>query len=196
MVNTHPPPLVREKRVSNIKVHFKIAHSERGKLRAESLANQGKVKPFGNFFTFRPQSRSFVFVVFPLAGHVNVSGIRHTGHLHKVKRCFAECNDISVTSIGPIIIDNITASGRFTSQLNLPRLFTECDSKVFKASLRPHLFPSALLRPRAPPPLLPSDRLGSVILFANGKFVIVGSRSLFSLSITLAHLCHLSAALV
>lgn len=199
MVGSHKNLVVQGKRISNIKVHFNIPKTERARLLSPQLHHHGKVKSFGNFFTFRPFTHHFVFIVFPQSGHVNASGIKDIKFFGELLTCFAECSNTTRLRPAEVIIDNITASGRFSSSsssspqkevFNLPRLFQLPSLGVFKASLRPHLFPSALLRARKASPSSAQDRLGSVILFSNGKFVIVGSRSLFSVAITLAHLHH------
>ena len=117
-------------RISNIKAHLTISESEREHLTKEQLESYGTVKVYGNFFTFRPNRSHFVYVVFPASGHVNVSGIRVTRDLAEAALCFARASNTTPADQKGIIIDNITASGRFFSErvpikLILPRLFTQ-----------------------------------------------------------------------
>lgn len=142
----------------------------------------------GNFWTVRPPGHSkLVFVVFPASGHVNVSGIRNFALTHAATKIFEDLFDTKITS--ELHIDNSTASGRLAvgvgsandedqQQLQLTRLFGNLDRLAFPCtvSIRPHYFPSALLRPlkRA---LSDPDLISTSILFTNGKFIIVGSKT-------------------
>lgn len=136
------------------------------------------IKLYHNFVTVRPwtsqeQDVRTVFVIFPKSGHVNVSGIRG---FDRVGHALTAFNSVFKTNIGPerVTVSNSTSSGRLKTRLDIVRLrrFVEtdpdCKRDNITLGLRPHSFPGALLRRKGS---------ASAILFANGKYTIIGAKS-------------------
>ena len=137
-----------------------------------------------NFWTFRrPSDFSFVYVIFPRRGYVNVSGIKAFDECERALTTFEQLFHALATS--GFCVDNSTASGCFTlhdshQRLHLPDLLRVRDTHPCTISIRPDYFPAALVRPTAAAataPALEQHSISTCILFANGKFIIVGSKS-------------------
>ena len=156
-------------RVSNVKIHFKLHR------RISYPKKPHKYKSYSNFFTCR--EGKYVFTVFPLKGHVNVSGLLSYDQGFDAVKTFKEIFNIELNEKDiSIIIDNSTASGQLKgyNTLLLPKLLL-FNPTPFTISIRPHFFPCALLR--AEKNFFSDLKPATVILFSNGKFVIVGAKS-------------------
>ena len=179
--------------VSNVKIHFKLPRSQR--LHMPPLSSPCQLRRYSNFFTFRQSP--FVFCVFDqnrnTDTHVNVSGLRHFGAVDTALRAFDRLFGTHAAGVVQCIVDNSTASGRL-SALNLHHL-CRVEARPFTVSIRPHFFSAAVLRgigenrvrsqrgPRASK-RLQQLRPATAILFPNGKYIIVGARSVAHLRAT------------
>lgn len=188
-------------RVSNVKAHFRVTPSVK-----VPNALQQCVTTYNNFWTFRPPlahipvllitgNCKLVYVVFPRSGHVNVSGIKAFSQCNLAQETFTDLFQVSI--IMPIAADNSTVTGRLPLQKEenlhlaklpalLPKLLLRSSSPIHPCtvSIRPHYFPSALLRPKKQSKHL----ISTIILFTNGKFIIIGSKNLAQATRTLHNL--------
>lgn len=157
--------------VKNVKLHFKSPIKGKQNVEKQMEEEQTSYRTFDNFITFRLDG--FTFTFFLKSGHVNVSGIPSFESIGKPIACF---NRVFKTNIdlSECKVDNTTASGKLPENLfplYLHRLVEHGKKHGFLVTIRPHYFPSALIRP------LPEEktRLATAILFTNGKFIIVGA---------------------
>ena len=159
----------------NVKAHFNVTTPicvpERWKK---------NVTQHSNFWTFRPGHpvlENLVYIVFPSAGHVNVSGLKDFHDSDTVKNYFAHL--FEVKALSEVSVDNSTSSGDTQEHVNLIRLYQKITTSQFLStypctiSIRPHYFPSALVRPKR----CSRQFISTCIVFNNGKFVVVGSKS-------------------
>ena len=170
--------------VSNVKIHFKYRRSP-----VEVPDNlKHYIRWYSNFFTIG-LSR-FTYVVFYRSGHVNCSGLRNFEQVNKAVRVFywffqgSNRSDFDGDRFtreyqedlreGYIVIDNSTACGHVgLSCINFQKLkYREQGVTLF---IRQDHFPSALFRNRRT--RADRQKRPSIILFTNGKFIIVGARS-------------------
>lgn len=165
-------------KVNNVKVHVCVGENL-------IVPDELEGKKYSNFFVFR--FSHFVYSVFPKKGHVNISGIRNFREINTAVNVF---NDQFHTNAHPdnIVVDNSTASGKLPSNfipIHLPSLLSHQHNVV--VSIRPHFFPSAVIRSSSSSSSLSKTR--TTILFANGKFNIVGSKSIDEIDRTYRQLC-------
>jgi len=173
----------KELREHNIVFFFKLgAQKERSLQRALQLVDKEKERGEGekgqwtarthhNFIVFRKGKLTFTF--FNRTGHINSSGTRSFALL---KNSLAEACHLFDTHLGEgdIRVASSTWSGRIPlgerRQLDIvdfwQRSVRDPDSILF-VSLRPWIFPGAVVRQRDKP---------TSIVFANGKFVIIGAK--------------------
>ena len=168
----------------NVKGHFRVTSAP--------IVLPDHIKPlttqYSNFWTFRPGTSApgvgnLVYIVFPDAGYVNVSGLTHFDSGPLAIKFFTDRFNISESEVSDFAVDSSTASGLFdvcpTPGADLPGLFSKIISGEEKLkypctiSIRPHYFPSALIRPKS----ALKGTIATYIIFSNGKFVVVGSKS-------------------
>jgi TATA-box binding protein (TBP) (component of TFIID and TFIIIB) len=135
-------------------------------LQNQAYQNNYSVKIFHNFYTFKKEKLNFT--LFPKSGHVNCSGLKNEQFLitaqTEAKKIF---NYFPVKS--EITITNSTWSGTLTNKrLNIVHLRNNFPHNRGRISLRSGIFPGAVIRQTNKP---------SIIIFSNGKFIIVGARS-------------------
>lgn len=166
----------------NVKGHFRVSSSPI--LVPETLKKH--TVQYSNFWTFRPGGQSIgnlVYVVFPSAGYVNVSGLNDFDVGEYAKQHFINLFEID-GDVSDFIVDSSTASGVFDvpaeEGTDLSRLLTLMTSSEGERpqypctiSIRPCYFPSALIRPKS----AFKNTIATCIIFSNGKFVVVGSKS-------------------
>lgn len=160
--------------LSNEKIHLPLARDDTLLLASDSTS----VKHVNNFVIIRVSK--IVFTIFHKSGHVNVSGVRDFSKIEEALRIF---NDLFKTEVTEkkIIIDNTTSSGSlfdsstseaaYSKRIDLRELKRRVDllgSEDISLSLRPHFFPGAVFRRRGK---------GTLIIFATGKFIIVGAKN-------------------
>ena len=144
-------------------------------------------KYHSNFSVTRVQN--FVYTIFPKGRHVNISGIKNFENIKEALITFNGQFDTNITRDN-IIIDNLTASGQLTKQnIHLSKLLHCAGRDNVIISVRPYYFPSALIRPKD---RTGRDNLTTGLLFANGKFIIIGGKSLTTIENTYTKLCALT----
>ena len=168
-----------EVRTTNVKGHFTVSTP----ITIPEIL-QSQVKHHGNFWTVRLHhltsltpisSQKLVYVVFPTCGHVNVSGIKDFNECDIAKLEFERLFD--VRALSAFNIDNSTSCGKLPfASLDLLKLYSLVVSGQGPAfpctiSIRPHYFPSVLLRPKH------CHQISTSILFTNGKFIVIGAKS-------------------
>lgn len=169
--------------VKNVKVHFKTVPNLVLPSQTLSLCTH-----HSNFVSLR--HTPYAFVIFAKSGHVNVSGIET---FEDIKNIVPVVKHQLGVDIHPdnIKIDNSTASGKLQSNnFHLLDLQSRAASLGVLVSIRPHFFPSALIRQKK---RLSTRGKGTIILFQNGKFIIVGCRSLSTIEDTYNQLCAITA---
>ena len=123
-----------------------------------------------NFFLTKVSG--FSFVIFNKRGFVNISGVKNFNTLHHLRKVLQETFNTPV-KIENIIIDNITASGKlcWSNRYKFQNLTKLNDISL---SLNPQSFPAAIIRPKRHTYI---KKIGTIILFSNGKYIIVGCKS-------------------
>lgn len=166
--------------IKNVKIHFK---TECKPLKIPAHL-KNKIKEYSNFMSIR--FNPFVFIIFPKSGHVNASGICSFSN---IKTALIQFNTQFETNIQEenISVDNITASGKLNKdKIRLQDLtYTSLPVTVF---IRPYYFPSAIIR-HIHDKNKQNHRLPSIILFTNGKYIIVGGRSIEEVEKSFQTLC-------
>lgn len=168
--------------VKNVKIHFKVID----KFLTIPPSLEDSTKYHSNFATVR--INPYVFIMFLKSGHVNVSGIKNFEDINTAIQVFNRHFSLNIHRDN-ITIDNSTASGEFNHSIILQKL-RQIPSNL-RVSIRPYCFPSALIRP--PPNHKKGNSyikktnkektsentvdIASIILFANGKYIIVGAKS-------------------
>lgn len=188
--------------VRNVKAHFGVTP-----LIEVPQSLQQYIKTHNNFWIFRPPPSllpaslltancNLVYIVFPKSGHVNVSGIKSFSECYLTEETFVNLFQVSI--VRSIVADNSTVIGQLLpqqqpSKLNLGKLITLVPSLLLQSSsyiypctvsIRPHYFPSALIRPKRQS----RSHISTVILFTNGKYIIIGSKDLTQAKRTLHNL--------
>ena len=148
--------------VNNIKIHFRINSTYINNL----LHKSTKLKLYSNYFVYR---NKFTFIVF-YSGFVNVTGVKRCVDIIKARNLFLfevryknNFDDIGV------VVDNITASGNLHNFIDLRKIRTKLESKLFRCRYRPEFFAGLFITSR--------NCRGTVILFHSGKYSIVGCRT-------------------
>ncbi len=139
--------------------------------------------------------KDIVFTIFPSSSHVNVSGLPDFSYCDKAAEGFARL--FKVRKVGGFCVDNSTASGCIDAErLSLLKLSHIAKSAFDRqknlfplfpctVSVKPHLFPSATIRPANADA---KKKIGTSIVFSNGKIIIVGAKSMKEISNTFHNL--------
>jgi len=129
------------------------------------LLNDRSTKQHGNFFVFRP--RCFVYIIFPKARFVNITGIKHKSQFVEATKKFVDY--FYLKSESPVIkIDNITACSRINNFCGLDtfeKVLLKNKQKILSIKFNSYIFPSIYLK---------LENKGTLIFFNSGKFNIVG----------------------
>ena len=145
-----------------------------------------------------------VYTIFPQKGYVNVSGVRGFDRIPLAVNLFNDAFKSHV-KLAETVVDNSTSSGRLlccthrtSGKLSLPRFkrFLDTDPRARQQrlclGLRPFHFPGGILRFRSD--CCKKKKLGSVILFSNAKYVIVGAKSTEDIQAIHQSVCALTTA--
>lgn len=170
--------------VKNVKAHFKV--------KKEGLLHNPKLECVClNFcsceFNFVQRHTNFLVVrlppaltytVFPVSGHVNVTGIRSFESVQCAIDKFLTFCGAELSDNTKVIIDNSTASGKFHLIAGRPDLSAlsaknSDPNRQVDISIRQNYFPSVLIRARKNL----RSVLPTTVLFSNGKYNIVGGKS-------------------
>lgn len=149
--------------LKNVKIHFKCVPP----IESHQLENVNH-KKFSNFVTFRLADRP-IYTLFLKSGHVNVSGIPSFQAIPQVVSNFKQCFKCHISE-GDVIIDNTTVVGNIHLPCPLFQLIPFGAKHHISVSIRPHYFPSAILR-------FKREKLPAVLLFQNGKVILLGGKS-------------------
>ena len=168
-------------KTSNIKGHFRVATPVSLPSADDEPRSFKRVTAHSNFWTVRPKHAVYDSLVF--LGYVNFSGVKNFGDCDAIK------SEFGVRATSAVSVDNSTSSGRLPfARIPLARLYWSVTGQQQRQqpagggggscypctiSLRPHYFPSALLRPNK----ACCKDIGTSILFPNGKFIVVGAKS-------------------
>ena len=157
--------------VSNVKIHFKSFITVLEEKHKEGLTFN-YISDNANFVTFRINGGGkAVFTLFPKSGHVNVSGIPSFNNVQDTLSAFNNHFGSHIVS-SDVCVDNSTASGQIQLQNSaLYKLIPLSKPYGYTVSIRPHYFPSAVIRSTTP------RKKPTIILFSNGRFIIVGGKS-------------------
>ena len=175
-------------KIFNVKIHFKLGY--------ELIFSPEMMKTItkhSNFVVLRLSH--YVYIIFPKNGHINVSGIKT---FHDINSALSVFNSHFHTTVqaSNIKIDNTTAHGRFNvDKVQLTKLASCNPHEHFNISIRPYYFPSALLRPKVLQSSTSSQTVTTCLLFSNGKFNIIGGKSIKTIEHTLYQLCVLMKTL-
>jgi TATA-box binding protein (TBP) (component of TFIID and TFIIIB) len=150
-------------KVKNIKGHVQVS-----RLAVNQLTLSLKGKRFKQYHNFLCVYDRYTYIIFPKRMYVNITGVKNFEELPSVIPNF--CKDFNI-DIGLIesnfVIDNLTASGHFGKSLNLADIqeyLNEGESPPFTVSYDRDIFPGAYCK----------HRLGTISLFATGRFNILG----------------------
>lgn len=162
-------------RLGNIKGSFKYSKTENNCELISRLMNEKSIKQHKNFFVLRD---TFVYIIFPTSGYVNVTKIKTIPEIKSAIQDFTQ-----ITGIFPesrFKIHNIHAFGSFAEVPNLHKLQRELKNlKPEKTivSFNPSFFHGLKIK---------IEHLGTFVLFQSGNFSFLGARSISKLQ-KLAH---------
>lgn len=176
-METSKPPSEREEgpRQHNVVFHFKVCWPEEAadQLDLEDLVKRAAERDysyqlFHNFLVLR--RGPLCFTLFFKSGHVNCSGTRTTAG---IGASLLEAEEIfrKKLTVDDTTISSTTWSGRFPHNLlNIPscQQALHDSGRPIRVSLRPSRFPGGVVR---------SDNHPTLILFRNGKYIVVGAKS-------------------
>lgn len=155
--------------------HIDISHV---KIRFECvdeivIPNSLKITKYSNFIIIR--SNQYVFTIFEKNKKVNVCGIKT---LQKIPIALKYFFRIFKTTCKNVIIDNITGTGNLQKEIPLHKILKNQSEEIY-ITFRPNIFSAAIIRTRTP------FIGGTILLFQNGKFNIVGCKSIKEIKTTL-----------
>lgn len=176
--------------VYNVKVHWKITHLPL----VIPINIKHQVIHYTNFLTWRQYG--YVYTIFLKNGHVNVSGIKNFKAIKGAMETFNDQFDTNI-QFDNITVDNTTASGRLPQEkICLYRLAKDHKQEnELTISIRPHYFPSAVIRQKQKKEE-GKRRKGTIVLFSNGKYNILGCKTKESIEKTFEQLCVLTKTLL
>ena len=153
---------MQQYKVHNVKVHWKWTSSE------EISMPEGATR-HSNFFTVR--YRHYVYCVFDKNKHINASGIKDFDDIKGAVNAFNVQFHTNI-DVNNISVDNTTVSGKLDTELYsvcISKILAEKEKHFANVKIRSRVFPSIIIRPK--------NKSGTIILFNNNKFIIVGCKS-------------------
>jgi TATA-box binding protein (TBP) (component of TFIID and TFIIIB) len=156
----------------NVVFHFKVPRRDKVFTPLEGFS----ARHFHNFIVLR--RGKVTFTLFFKSGHVNSSGTETFDQISATLTLANKLFDTDLTT-KDITITSSTWSGCFNhTALNIPSTRESLHLAVrhIRVSLRPSRFPGAVIRRKNHPTL---------VVFRNGKYVIVGAKSAESVSTTI-----------
>ena len=158
--------------IKNIKIHFEVCPSQLSQFRARvsEMEHCGHLTRHSNFLTLSKNSseytKQFTFIVFPSRGYANATGLRDYTQLSACVDDFCAAFHLSRRHLKPgIAIDNITASGCLSHELDLRKLMRELANSPHSVFYNINHYPGLKFKVK---------NLGTAILFSSGKYTIVG----------------------
>lgn len=127
-------------------------------------------KRYHNFIVYRCE---FIYIIFPHRGTVNITGIKNKRLIKRALSTFSNVFKVPKQYLGLTIVDNVTATGSYNFPINLEILKKYINKKLVidsilsSASFNSSHFPGCFCR---------SNCIGTVAIFASGKFNIIGSK--------------------
>jgi TATA-box binding protein (TBP) (component of TFIID and TFIIIB) len=154
--------------IRNIKVSVKARNISLDNVIQVLNENSVKWKNYSNFIIFK--INNFTFTIFKKGkqfdNHINITQINSLNKIIKSLLILYKLFKINVISVQ---IDNIIATGYLNKKINLQSLV---ESKIYNnIKYNSEVFPGLFIR----------LKIGTVILFHTGKFVVVGCKDLNSL---------------
>ncbi len=161
----------KEPVLSNIKFHFAVSRYINLLEKLENIEELISIKWKTNFAVFKDNRTSFI--LFFNCGFVNVTGIKSFSEISKTLDVFCILLNISRNDIGSISIDNLTSSGSFGHSINLTNLqqYIKFNQADFKVHRNISYFPGLFCKHKS---------FGTIIIFQNGSFTLIGSKCLNS----------------
>lgn len=162
---------MQEPVLKNIKAHFKVCESQLAHLQrhVNELTKRGKIVKTLNFFILKKNKAVgtvFTYTTFPATGYINVTGIPSFQQIENCLQEFVGLFHLSRADLKDFAVDNITASGRFQSRLNLVSAALKLSrSDIFCQSSSK--FPGIVAK---------FPKVGTILLFSSGKYSIVGAK--------------------
>lgn len=149
--------------IRNIKLHLRLKN--KAYLSSSSvLSSVSNKTTHHNFYVVR---KRFVYIIFYKNSFINITKIRSE---QEIKSAILELSELlKITRrdiLGTVVIDNITASGKFGKQINLLS-FHQKNSLEFGTRFNITCFPGLFIK-------LPG--LGTIILFRTGSYTIIGAK--------------------
>lgn len=173
--------------IHNVKAHWKWTNKNNN----NKFVMPPHAVQHSNFFTVR--YNQYVYSVFDKSSHINVSGIRNFDDIKGAVMMFnAQFSaDINVNNIS---VDNCTASGKLEKNhiVCVQKILAEREKHSVHVRIRSRIFPSIIIRQAKRRQLQGEEKRGTIILFSNKKFIIVGCNSLSSVQKTFQTLCALT----
>ena len=153
--------------IKNIKLHFKIdrnkTHHVLKRSREIQILHPSKVAIYQNFLVYREK---YIYTVFGGSGYINVTKVKTFEDIPPCITNFCDIFHLSLHQLQPSLgIDNITASGSLRRKLDLNSLRSAFSQHKFKYN--PNSFPGCFVK---------FKDLGSIIIFKNGSYSIVGAK--------------------
>lgn len=171
---TNPP------QVRNITVGFRYSVSKGEEEEGEGLRSFPKtrlidsygLKCIGNLGIIKTDR--FTFILSLTSGYTTITGLRHLTQIEEARKEILQILQLPITAISPCVIHNICASGRFSGPLPLSQLRERLKQEaICRVSGNRQYFPALFVK------IAPA--LGTILLFQNGSFSIVGSKSIESI---------------
>jgi TATA-box binding protein (TBP) (component of TFIID and TFIIIB) len=171
--------------INNIKVRVTVDSSALAKLKlriSELAKNTGFVlkrkrrKPvFSQFHNFIVYRSSYIYTIFANNGAANITGIPSFEEIDNAIVSFCQEFHVEATDVSSPTIDNLTASGDFKIYIDLQNLkqliniSTNKNSVISSACYNTGYFPACFCK---------TFSIGTVAVFGNGKYNIVGAKCL------------------
>lgn len=171
--------------INNIKVRVVVASSALLKLKLRiSKLNQNtgyilrgkkRKKIFQEHHNFIVYHSLYTFTVFFNNGAVNITGIRNFDGIDNAISNFCQEFNVNANDVSSPTIDNVTASGDFKVYIDLQNLkqlinaSENTNSLISSACFNTSYFPACFCR---------TFSIGTVAVFGNGKYNIVGAKCL------------------
>ena len=180
--------------INNIKGHITLQGNGITQLRKELEQNNSsvwrKIDPKRrkdaekNFIVVKDQHRQ-TYIIFPHKGFVNITGVKNYSAICEVIPKFCETFRLCSSDVSQpvLVIDNISAAGNFHKTVNLSRLqkkINTSEEKLFSVHCNRQYYPGAFCKRKG---------VGTITVFASGKYVIVGAKCREDVT-TLAQLMH------
>lgn len=159
--------------INNIKLSFSLGSSKQLEIIKQLKSHENTTKVCSNFFVLRDV---FVYIIFH-SGHVNITKIKKNKYIKLSIKYFLKKYKIPYIVFPPYRIDNYSSHGKFNiTFLKLSKVlkYNGHDDDTFVES---NSIKSVHLNLNRFPSLFIKTIFGSILLFGNGKYIFVGSKS-------------------